>query len=76
MHFEIVSKIDNINIIATGKGIKELHRLVKSYGGQNWRKMKGTASIRLFSGKVVKAEIHWYECHGVGRKEFKIKKYI
>ena len=27
----------------------------------------------LLMGAVRKAEIHWYEAHGVGRREFKVK---
>lgn len=76
MHFAVIGEITNISIIASGKSIRELHRLIKIYGGHNWRKMRGTVKIRLSDSRVVDAEIHWYECHGIGRKELKIKKYI
>jgi len=38
--------------------------------------MKGEAKIRLRSGRVVRAELHWYEAHGIGQKEFKRKRYL
>jgi hypothetical protein len=39
-------------------------------------KRKGVARIRLKHGGIHTAEIHWYEAHGVGRKEFKIKRIL
>jgi len=38
--------------------------------------MKGLATIRLRNGITRQAELHWYEAHGIGRKEFKIKKLL
>ena len=74
--FEIISDITEIQTIATGKSIRDVARLRKQYGEGRWRKMKGVALIRLSNGRVRKAEIHWYEAHGVGRKEFKRKLYL
>ena len=37
---------------------------------------KGIARVRLSNGTVRLAEVHWYEAHGIGRKELKIKRYI
>jgi hypothetical protein len=71
--FEIVSNITAIEVIAVGPAIHDLARLRKRYGPGRWRKMKGIAMIRLRTGRVRKAEIHWYEAHGVGKKEFKRK---
>jgi hypothetical protein len=34
------------------------------------------ALVRLQSGKVRQAEVHWYEAHGVGRKKMKIKRFL
>ena len=73
MYFEILDKIINIETIATGKSIQELKRLEKTYGKGRWRKMKGIAKIRLLDGSIYIAEIHWYEAHGIGKKELKIK---
>ena len=74
--FEIISKISKIEIIAKGNSIRELGRINKYYGYANWRKMKGFAHIKLSSGNFVNAELHWYEAHGKGQKEFKIKRII
>ena len=76
MHFEIVGEISEVESIATGRGIRRLKFLRKPYGGRNWRKQKGIAMIRLASGSIRRAEVHWYEAHGVGRKGWKIKKFL
>jgi len=76
MNFDIIDKITEIEIIAKGTGIRELNRLKKFYGLGNWKKMKRIARIRLSSGKIRLAELHWYEVHGIGKKEIKRKKYL
>jgi hypothetical protein len=73
MNFEIIGKIGHIEIIARGKNIRNLTYLRKTYGLGKWRKLKGIASVKLSSGRIRKAELHWYEAHGIGRKEIKIK---
>lgn len=73
MDFEIVSEIPDIETIAEGTGVRDCVRLRKQYGRGRWRKQKGVASVRLLSGKIRLAEIHWYEAHGIGKKEFKLK---
>ncbi len=65
MTFDIIDEIKEINTIAKGSGIRELTRLKKYYGPGNWKKMKGIAHIRLSSGKVKLAELHWYESIGM-----------
>lgn len=32
--------------------------------------------IRLRNGRVRRAELRWYEAHGVGRRELKRKRYL
>ncbi|MBK1621858.1 hypothetical protein CKO42_26505 [Lamprobacter modestohalophilus] len=73
MDFEIVGSIREIQPIATGTGIRALTRLNRQYGRGKWRKLKGFAAVRLLDGTVHTAEIHWYEAHGIGKKEFKLK---
>ncbi len=73
MHFEVVGKIEQIEIIAIGGKIRDIMRLRKQYGHGRWRKLKGIATVRLQNGSLVKAEIHWYEAHGIGKKKMKIK---
>ena len=63
-------------VVAVGRRIRILARLTKRYGEGRWRKMKGTALIRLETGRVRRAELHWYEAHGLGRKEMKRKRYL
>ena len=76
MWFEIIGKITDIETIAIGNSIREIVRLRKIYGKGRWRKLKGFATLRLPRGEMCKAEIHWYEAHGIGKKEFKIKRII
>lgn len=76
MDFEIVGAITDIETIAIGTSIRELPRLRKAYGTGRWRKRKGTARVRLADGSVCGAEVHWYEAHGIGRKEMKIKRFL
>lgn len=76
MHFEIISEITDVKMIAVGPSIRDIARLRKQYGKGRWRKMKGVAMIRLVSGRIRLAEIHWYEAHGIGKKEFKRKHYL
>ena len=76
MYFEILGDISNVETFAVGSSIRELARLRKIYGRGRWRKRKGIARVRLEDGEERLAEVHWYEAHGLGRKEFKIKRYI
>lgn len=76
MDFEIISDIESPETFATGKGIRELSRLQRIYGKGKWRKRKGIADVKLSDGSIVRAELHWYEATGIGKKEFKIKRYI
>ena len=76
MHFAIIGALDNIEVIAKGRGIRTLALLRKRHGGKNWRKLKATATVRLVSGSIRRAEVHWYEAHGVGRVAWKIKRFV
>lgn len=76
MDFEILGEVTVLGTIASGRGISDLRRLQRSYGKGRWRKMKGSARIRLRNGDVRIAEIHWYEAHGIGKREFKRKRYL
>jgi hypothetical protein len=74
--FKIIGRISDVETIASGRGIRERKRLRKVYGGQRWRKLKGTAQVKLADGTICHAEVHWYEAHGLGAKEFKIKRIL
>ena len=74
MTFEIVGDIRSVETIAAGRGVRNRRRLIRQYGRGRWRKMKGIAAVRLADGTAVDAELHWYEAHGIGKKEIKFKK--
>jgi hypothetical protein len=76
MNFEIISRITEVETIFVGSRIRDLARLRKMYGPGRWRKVKGVATVRLRSGRIRLAELHWYEAHGIGRKELKRKRYL
>lgn len=76
MYFEVIGSIEDIETIAVGGRIREIMRLRKRYGSGRWRKLKGIARIRLVNGSVRKAEIHWYEAHGIGRRKMKLKRFL
>jgi hypothetical protein len=73
MDFEFVETLREIEIIARGVSLRDRARLRKYYGRGKWRKLKGIARVRLPDDRIRLAEIHWYEAHGIGKREFKIK---
>ncbi|MGH7408992.1 MAG: hypothetical protein ACREKF_13420 [Candidatus Methylomirabilales bacterium] len=76
MKFEVVGRITNVEVIASGPRVRLRRYLRKMYGAGRWRKVKGIAKVRLPNGALRKVEIHWYEAHGIGRKDLKIKRYL
>jgi len=76
MEFEVFGEIRGIETVAAGRGVRIRRYLERVYGKGRWRKMKGTATVRLADGGIREAEIHWFEAQGIGRKDFKIKRVI
>ena len=76
MYFRILGEITHVETFAIGSSIRELARLRRLYGRGRWRKRKGIARVRLEDGSVHLAEIHWYEASGIGKRDFKIKRFI
>jgi hypothetical protein len=76
MHFEVISEITAIEVIAIGRSIRDIAVLRKVYGEGRWRKLKGIALVRLANGRLAKAEIHWYEASGIGKRRMKIKRFL
>ena len=74
--FEIIGPIRRSEIIASGRGIRDLMFLEERFGHGNWRKLKGFATVRLEDGTMHEAEIHWYEAEGIGMQWVKIKRYL
>jgi hypothetical protein len=77
MQFEIIGEIREVETIAVGRGIRQLQApelaLRETDTGAS-----GRASLpwSFAPGKSGRAEVHWYEAHGIGRREIKIKEYL
>ena len=76
MKFDVVGQITSVEVVASGSAIRALRYLRKAYDQGRWRKMKGVATIRLPNGAQRRVELHWYEAHGIGRRDLKIKRYL
>lgn len=75
MEFELVGPVREVQVIAIGLRIRDLPRLQRIYGTGRWRKLKGIGLVRLReTGETFRAELHWYEASGIGRRELKIKR--
>ena len=74
--FDVVGTIEQIETIAAGPSVKVRMFLRRTYGRGKWRKRKGVATVRLLNGDLRRVELHWYEAHGIGRRDFKIKSYL
>ena len=74
--FEILGQISEIEIIAVGHSIRDRERVQRLYGQGRWRKLKGIATVRYLDGAIDIAEVHWYEAHGIGRRDLKIKRIV
>ena len=75
-NFEIIGTIQNVEIVAINHSIRDLRLLERMYGKGRWRKLKGIAKVQLENGRIRSAELHWYEAHGVGKRQMKIKRYL
>ena len=76
MDFELLGDIRDIEIMAVNLSIRERQRLKSRFGGRRWRKLNGVALVRFPNGEVRRAELHWYEAHGVGRRKMKVKRVL
>ena len=76
MDFKLLGRVSRIETIAVGNAIREIRRLRRTYGPGRWRKRKGIAKVQLTNGTIRLVELHWYEVHGIGRYELKIKVYL
>ena len=76
MDFEILGELSVVEIIGVNLSVRESADLKARYGGRRWRKLKGISTVRLASGSVRRAELHWYEAHGVGKRKMKIKRLL
>ena len=76
MYFQIVGEIVQIEVVAVGHGVRTLASLRKRFGSGRWRKLKGIATVRTPCGRLRRAEVHWYEAHGVGKRGIKVKRFL
>ncbi len=76
MRFSILAEIRSIEVIARGVGVRARAHLKKTYGPGRWRKLKGVATIQYADGRTCIAELHWYEAHGIGRRDYKVKRIL
>ena len=76
MKYRLLEKPRQVETIARGQAIRELRKLRQRFGGSGWRKLKGFARVELPNGRIHEAEVHWYECHGVGRRMIKVKRLL
>jgi hypothetical protein len=74
--FEVVGEIEQVETIAAGPSVNVRKFLRKTYGRGRWRKRKGIGIVRLANGNLRRVELHWYEAHGIGKRDLKIKKYL
>lgn len=75
-NFQIIGSVEDVEIIAIRHSIRDLRFLERLYGKSRWRKLKGIAKVQLENGRIRLAEVHWYEAHGVGKRQLKIKRYL
>ena len=76
MKFDVVGPISSIEVIAASTSIRVLRQLRRVHGPGRWRKLKGVATVRLRNGVLRRVELHWYEAHGIGKRDLKIKRYL
>jgi hypothetical protein len=76
VNFKILGRLSEVETFAIGTAIRELDRLKRIYGPGRWRKRKGVARIQFDDATIRRAEIHWYEATGIGRREYKIKAFL
>lgn len=76
MEIEILGAIERVETIAVAGQIRELSRLNRFYGKARRRKRKRLAMVRLPDGSIESAEVHWYEAASIGRREFKVKRFL
>jgi len=73
---KVIGTISDIETIAESHSIRELAKLKQRYGEGHWKKKKGIARVQLDDGSIARAEIHWYEAHGIGKVKLKVKQWL
>ena len=73
---EVIRPLRQVELIATGPSLRITKHLKRRYGDGRWRKMKGFTTIRLKNGVIRDVELDWYEAHGIGKRQIKVKRYL
>jgi hypothetical protein len=76
MDFEVLGTIVDVELIAARSNVRIRSGLRRVYGIGQWRKLKGKATVRLPNGSLRMVELHWYQPHGIGKRDMKIKRYL
>ena len=76
MRFEVIGELRDVETIAKGSSVRVRAELRAAFGPGPWRKLKAIATVRLRDGTIWRAEVHWYEAHGIGRRRMKIKRFL
>lgn len=74
--FKLRSEVTDVEVVAVGRRLRVRGMLGRLYGKGRWRKLKGRGLVELPNGRVVLAELHWYEAHGIGRVDMKVKRLL
>lgn len=70
----LLGDIWNVVRIARGVSVRQRQKLKRKYGNGKWRKLKSIALVQAPDGSIFTAELHWFEAHGIGKKEIKVKR--
>jgi hypothetical protein len=76
MRFTVLSDVMEFQVVAAGKSVDRRSYLRRRYGPGRWRKLKEVAIVELVDGSTRRAELHWFEAHGIGKKDLKIKRFL
>jgi hypothetical protein len=74
--FTLRGPITSIEVITVGRKVRLASMLRRLYGPGRWRKLKGIGLVELPDVHVVEAELHWYEAHGIGRVDMRVKRVL
>ncbi len=73
MDFRVIGPCVNVKTIAIGARIRDIEYLRITYGKGRWLKRKGRCRVEFADGTVTTRGVHWYEAHGIGKVDEKLK---
>jgi hypothetical protein len=72
MEFEVIGAINDVEAVARGAGVKIRAYLRKVYGRGRWRKLKGSATVRLQTARTIRWSCIGTKRMGSVKRELKI----